>query len=97
MSYLSVIFSTSQYKAVTNISQQISGLVAGKTYRLTVDAPCYVNQGANPTASAGNGSVLVTQYSEGLIIQGADGAKLAIITGTTANATIVEVVGAQLR
>jgi hypothetical protein len=70
----------SDYQAVTSTSAELAGttMVAAGLYVLTCDVDCYVKQGAAPTASAADGSMLVPAGMP-LLIDGAQGAKLAVI------------------
>jgi hypothetical protein len=53
-------------------------MVAGNTYLFGTNADCRIAQGANPTASTGNGSVFVKAGTL-VPIDGKGGAKLAVI------------------
>jgi hypothetical protein len=53
-------------------------MAADGTYLFLSDCSCYLKQGATPTASAADGSMLVAA-GVGLLLQGRNGAKIAVI------------------
>lgn len=66
------------YVAVGAASAQTGAMDATKKYLFTCTVPCLMTQGANPTASAGNGSTAVAAAEE-IIVNPALGAKVAVI------------------
>jgi hypothetical protein len=69
--------------AVTASSGQNStiAMVATGTYLFLSDVSCYLAQGANPTASAADGSMLVPA-GVGILLRGSAGAKIAVIASS---------------
>lgn len=84
------ITSTSDSQAVGAASAQLSPtMAAGEVYVFISTTNCYVLQGANPTATAGDGSMF-WPANVPLYIDGGLGAKLAVIqasAGGTASLT----------
>lgn len=78
MSFPVPVAGSSVRTTVTVASQQISLADPAGFYQFTTTVACYVAQGANPTASAANGSQIVGP-NESLIVSAAQGAKLAVI------------------
>lgn len=75
---------TSDYQAVTASSVELAGttMVVTGLYVFTADVDCYVKQGAAPTAAAADGSMFVPAGMP-LLIDGLQGAKLAVIAKST--------------
>lgn len=70
---------SSDRKTVTVASQQFdTTLASGEFFVMTSTVSCYIAQGANPTASAADGSTIISA-GQSVLIEGDLGAKLAII------------------
>lgn len=78
MSFPIPVAAASVRTTVTASSQQFGAMVADNYYVLTSSIACYIKQGTNPTATAGDGSTIVGAGVP-TIISGDQGAKLAII------------------
>lgn len=68
-------------KTVTGSSQQLGAMVAKARYAFSTTTACYVLQGANPTATAGDGSTLVPAGAT-IYLDGGLGAKIAVLRAT---------------
>lgn len=69
----------SDFSTVTSTSQLFTVTLAQDQYAvITCDVDCYVRQGANPTAAAADGSILV-MAGQSIPINGDSGPKVAII------------------
>lgn len=62
-------------------AQFTTSMTAAGTYLFVADTSCYIQQGANPTASSADGSMFVPANCP-LLLQGRNGAKLAVIRST---------------
>lgn len=71
---------SSDFQAVVTAAAELAGttMVATGLYVFTCDVDCYVKQGAAPTASAADGSMLVPAGMP-LLIDGAQGAELSVM------------------
>lgn len=74
------IAGSSDFQAVVTGSAEFAGttMTATDLYVFTCDIDCYVKQGAAPTAAASDGSMFVPAGMP-LLIDGAQGAKLAVL------------------
>lgn len=70
-------------------AQNTISMLAGFDYLFVSDCSCYLAQGANPTASSADGSMLVPPGVP-LLLQGRNGAKIAVIQsgGTGGNCSL---------
>lgn len=59
-------------------AQNTTSMAVDANYVFISDCSCYIKQGANPTASSADGSMLVPA-GVALLLQGRNGAKLAVI------------------
>lgn len=81
MSFLSVNSATADSAVIGAASVQfttINAMAAGQFFELVANADCWYSQGANPTATAGAGSIFLPARKS-VIIDGALGAKIALI------------------
>lgn len=79
MAVATLVVSTSKRSTVTATSQQINiPMLTNRLYALTSTTACYIKQGANPTATAGDASSLVAAGGT-VVVHGGDGAVLAVI------------------
>lgn len=80
-------------QAVGAASAQFNtSMLAAGTYLFVADTSCYIQQGANPTASSADGSMLVPGNCP-LMLQGRHGAKLAVIQSTTGGNASLTIIG----
>lgn len=86
---------TSDFQAVTGSSVELAGttMVATGLYVLTCSVDTWVKQGAAPTAAAADGSMFVPAGLP-LLIDGAQGAKLAVLkVGATDGVCTLQTMG----
>jgi hypothetical protein len=76
------ITSSADVKSVTNTAAQFDAEMAiHEWWQFCSSTACFIAQGTNPTASAGDGSVFVAA-GQVVMIFGANGAKLSVIRAT---------------
>lgn len=63
-------------------AQFTTAMAASGTYLFVSDVGCYIQQGVNPTASSADGSMFLPGNCP-VLIQGRNGAKLAVIQSST--------------
>lgn len=87
---------TSKYLAVTDTAAVIQAdMTEAGVYVFTADVDCYIKQGADPTASAANGSMLVSAGMP-VVIDGAQGAKLSVVRKADSGVATLQKVAALL-
>jgi hypothetical protein len=85
------VYTDTSVTAVTTLTTSVPlnvPMVANKWYELTVTTDTWYNQGANPTASAGSGSVFLGAGQK-VLLNGGKGSKVALFTPTTAGVACV--------
>lgn len=75
------LISTALRSTVTASAQQLGAMAATRSYLFTSTVACYVKQGANPTATAGDASMLVAAGGS-VFLWGGDGTKISVIRAT---------------
>jgi hypothetical protein len=73
--------SSDQKAIIVTPVQFDTAMAVTEMFLFTCSTACYIAQGANPTASAGDGSMFVPA-NEPVLIDGAQGAKLSVIRQT---------------
>ncbi len=73
------VTSTSDVKSVTNVAAQFDAEMGlGQWWMFSSTTACFIAQGANPTASAADGSVAVAA-GQVVMLLGTHGAKLSVV------------------
>ena len=82
--YLVPVAGASTHLSVTDVSAEFDvDLGATETFLFTCDTDCYVAQGAAPTAAAADGSMVIPARQP-IVIDGAEGARVAVVRVATA-------------
>jgi hypothetical protein len=86
------LITTSVRQTVTASAAQLGAMEGKRTYAFSTTVACYVKQGVNPTATAGDGSALVPAGAT-IYVSGLDGAVLSVVRATAdGECTLTQVV-----